>query len=102
MEAFVRWTLPKFWQLTNNIWPGLEELEEKAQIALVSIVFNRGASTKGSSREEMRNIKSLVVNKNYKGIAEEIRSMKRLWKGKNLEGLIKRREVEASMVDGCA
>lgn len=101
MEAFVRWTLPKFWQLTNNIWPGLEELEEKAQIALVSIVFNRGASTKGSSRKEMRNIKSLVTNKDYKGIAEEIRSMKRLWKGKNLDGLIKRREIEASMVESC-
>jgi GH24 family phage-related lysozyme (muramidase) len=101
MEAFVQWTLPKFWKLTSALWPGLEELEEKAQIALVSLVFNRGASTTGSSRSEMRNIKPLVLKKDYEGIAKEIRSMKRLWEGKNLEGLIKRREEEAKMIESC-
>lgn len=98
-EAFVEWTLPKFWKLTNDLWPGVDKLREKAQIGLVSIVFNRGASTKGSSRAEMVNIKPLVLKKDYKGIAREIRSMKRLWEGKNLDGLIKRRELEAQMVE---
>lgn len=101
MEAFIEWTLPKFWRLSNVLWSGLDQLKEKAQVALVSIVFNRGSSTKGSSRAEMRNIKSLVVKKDYKGIASEIRSMKRLWVGKNLDGLIKRREQEAKMVESC-
>jgi len=102
MEAFVQWTLPKFWKLTNALWPGLEELEENAQIALVSLVFNRGTSIVGSSRSEMKNIKPLVLKKDYKGIAKEIRSMKRLWQGKNLDGLIKRREEEAKMIENCA
>ena len=101
MNAFINWTLPKFWKLSNALWPGLDKLEEPAQIALVSLVFNRGASTKGSSRTEMVNIKPLVVKRDYKGIAKEIRSMKRLWIGKNMDGLIKRREEEAKMVESC-
>lgn len=101
MSIFINWTLPKFWQLSNALWPGLDKLDEKAQVALVSIVFNRGTSIKGSSRVEMKNIKSLVLNKDYDGIANEIRSMKRLWVNKNLDGLIKRREEEARMVESC-
>jgi len=101
MNAFINWTLPKFWKLSNTLWNGLEQLSEKAQIALVSIVFNRGASTTGASRIEMNNIKPLVLKKDYKGIAGEIRSMKRLWVGKNMEGLLKRREEEAKMVESC-
>jgi hypothetical protein len=101
-KAFVEWTLPKFWKMTHSLWPEFDKLKENAQIALVSIVFNRGASTKGSTRIEMSNIKQLVLNKDYKGIAEEIRKMKRLWVGKNLVGLLKRRDAEAKMVEDCA
>jgi len=101
-KAFVSWTLPKFWKLTNTLWPQTDQLCENAQIALVSIVFNRGSSTKGSSRVEMVNIKDLVIKKDYKGIAKEIRSMKRLWEGKGLDGLLKRREQEAKMVESCS
>lgn len=101
MDAFINWTLPKFWKLSNALWPGLDKLKEPAQIALVSLVFNRGASTKGSSRTEMVNIKSLVLKSDYKNIAKEVRSMKRLWVGKNMDGLIKRREEEAKMIESC-
>ena len=101
MNAFTRWTLPKFWRLSNGVWPGLDGLKEQAQIALVSIVFNRGTSVKGSSRIEMKNIKAFVIKKDYPGIAREIRSMKRLWSSKNMSGLIKRRDVEADMVESC-
>lgn len=97
--AFVEWTLPKFWEMTLQLWPEFDKLHEKAQIALVSIVFNRGASTKGPSRVEMANIKPLVLKKDYRGIAAEIRKMKRLWKNKGLDGLLKRREEEAKMVE---
>ena len=41
-DIFIEWTLPKFWKLTNAVWPGTDQLCEKAQIALVSIVFNLG------------------------------------------------------------
>ena len=98
-EAFVSWTLPKFWKMTKELWPGLEQLSEKAQVALVSVVFNRGSSIAGSTRTEMNNIKPLVLNKDYKGIAEQIRSMKRLWVGKNMDGLLARREKEATMIE---
>jgi GH24 family phage-related lysozyme (muramidase) len=100
-EAFVEWTLPKFWRLTNILWKGIDQLCENAQIGLVSLVFNRGISTKGSSRIEMLNIKPLVLKKDYKGIAKEIRKMKRLWENKNMDGLLKRREEEAKMVESC-
>lgn len=98
-KAFVEWTLPKFWKMANDLWPGLDQLKEEAQIALVSLVFNRGASITGSSRVEMKNIKELVLKKDYKGIAEQIRLMKRLWINKNLDGLLSRREKEAKMVE---
>jgi GH24 family phage-related lysozyme (muramidase) len=101
MDAFLNWTLPKFWNLTNNLWPGVDALCEVSQVALVSLVFNRGASTKGSSRVEMKNIGNLVRQKDYISIASEIRSMKRLWLNKNLDGLLKRREIEATMVETC-
>lgn len=101
-EAFIEWTLPKFWKMTKEIWPEFDKLKENAQIALVSIVFNRGNSTKGATRVEMLNIKPLVLKKDYAGIAEEIRKMKRIWVGKKQTGLLKRRDAEAKMIDDCA
>ena len=56
---------------------------------------------KGSTREEMRRIRALVPQKDYQGIADEIRSMKRLWANKGLQGLLKRREAEAKLVESC-
>lgn len=101
-EAFVNWTLPKFWKMSNDLWPGLNRLCEPAQVALVSVVFNRGASTSGPSRKEMLNIKPLVVSRDYVAISDQIISMKRLWIGKGLNGLLKRRDEEAKMVKSCA
>ena len=101
-KAFIEWTLPKFWKMTSDLWIGLNKLKEPAQIALVSIVFNRGSATKGPSRVEMVNIKPYVMCQNYNAIAKEIRSMKRLWADKGLDGLLKRREDEAKMVEDCA
>ncbi len=66
-----------------------------------SIVYNRGSSMVGSSREEMRKIRDLVPLKDYQGIAQQIISMKRLWEGKGLDGLLKRRDAEAALVLTC-
>jgi GH24 family phage-related lysozyme (muramidase) len=65
------------------------------------LIFNRGASLKGERRLEMRNIRSLIAKKDYSNIAKEIRKMKRIWVGKNLDGLIKRREDEAVLIETC-
>ncbi len=100
--VFNKETLPRFIKETLKAFPGADTLHPDAFGALVSIVFNRGASVTGDSRREMANIRNLISSKNYKKIAQEIRNMKRLWIGKGLDGLLKRRDEEASIVDSCA
>jgi len=94
------WT--KFARLAEKTFPKLDELCDDAYGAIVSLVFNRGSSLSGDSRLEMRNIRDLIPNKDYLGIAQELRNMKRIWEGRGLDGLIKRREAEAKLVESCA
>jgi len=97
-EVFAKSSIPRFYALTKSIYPQLEELNEDTQGALVSLVFNRGASLNGDSRKEMKAIVDLVAKKDYHGIAEEIEKSKRLWEGKGLDGLVIRREAEADLI----
>jgi hypothetical protein len=101
LNVFKKSTLPRFINETLKAFPGADKLHPDAFGALVSIVFNRGASVTGSSRQEMLNIRNLIGSKNYKAIASEIRSMKRLWVGKGLDGLLRRRDEEAKLVESC-
>lgn len=101
-KIFLNTTWAKFSKLTDRVFPKSDELCDDAYGALVSLVFNRGASLSGDSRSEMRDIRNLVQDKNYYAIARKIRSMKRLWFGKGVDGLIDRREMEARMVESCA
>lgn len=80
---------------------GFADLRPNACAALISLVYNRGASMTGDSRREMRNIRDNCVPKqDYACIASEIRSMKRLWRGTvNENGLSARREAEAILVE---
>ena len=94
-------TLPRFIKETKRAFPGSQELHPDAFGALVSLVFNRGGSTVGSSRAEMLNIKNLIASKDYEAIANEIKKMKRLWIGKGLDGLLTRRDDEASLIASC-
>jgi hypothetical protein len=94
-------TWPKFARLTEQAFPGVDQLCDNAYGALVSLVFNRGSSLSGPSRAEMRIIRELVPKKDYNGIADELRSMKRIWEGKGLDGLLARREAEARLVETC-
>jgi len=100
IEKFEEFILPKFTKLTMRVFPGVEDLCDGAQAALVSIVFNRGTSLEGSTRKEMLQISKLVPDANYLEIAEQIKSMKRLWEPTS--GLIGRREREAALVEACA
>jgi hypothetical protein len=98
-------TLPRFIKETVRAFPGSERLHEDAFGALVSLVFNRGGSTTGSSRAEMLNIKNAIASNRadiYAYIADQIVDMKRLWVGKGLDGLLTRRDEEAKMVKSCA
>ena len=102
-EVFKSRTLPRFIKETTIAFPGSDKLNADAFGALVSLVFNRGGSVAGTSRQEMLNIKEAIAGKKataniYNYIADQIVAMKRLWVGKNLPGLLKRRDEEAALV----
>jgi len=100
--------LPKQMWRTIIAFPGVEELPADAQGALVSLVYNRGTSM-GSpneddtpdSRMEMRTIRDAVKVGDLVTIVNQLRFMKRLWVGKGLDGLLKRRDAEAALVESC-
>jgi GH24 family phage-related lysozyme (muramidase) len=99
--VFKKNTLPRFINETKRAFPNSEKLHPDAFGALVSLVFNRGASISGPSRIEMLNIRNLIDSKNYKAIANEVRKMKRLWINKGLDGLLARRDEEAALIESC-
>ncbi len=82
-------------------FPGIAELPPDAQGALVSLVFNRGTSMEGDRRAEMRAIRDAVPSSDLQEIADQLRSMKRLWINKGLDGLLRRREEEAKLIESC-
>lgn len=98
MRVFDNNTMPRFSKLTGSTFPGIEKAHPHVQGAVLSVVFNRGASLTGDSRKEMRDIKTHAANKKYYLIANDILNMRRIWRGKGLDGLIKRREAEAALV----
>lgn len=100
-KVFLERSVPNYQAQTAKAFPGVEKLPADAQGALVSLVYNRGASMKGDSRSEMRAIRDLVPTGDLKGIAEQLRSMKRLWENSSVSGLVKRREAEAQLVESC-
>ena len=99
--VFKKNTLPRFIAETKKAFPNSEKLHPDAFGALVSLVFNRGASVSGPSRVEMLNIRNLIDSKDYKAISNEIIKMKRLWMNKGLDGLLTRRDEEAALIASC-
>ena len=102
-RVLVAVSLPVYIARTRRAFPGFDVLPLDVQGALVSLVYNRGARMADSpgtdNRREMRAIRDLVANGLVVGIAEQFRSMKRLWAGMGLDGLIRRREAEAQLVE---
>jgi hypothetical protein len=97
-HVFIHSSLPDYALKTKSTFPGVENLHADAQAALVSLVYNRGVSTRGDSRREMAAIQPLVLRQAYSEIAQEIIKMKRLWEGRGLDGLLRRRDEEAQLV----
>lgn len=100
-DVFLNRSVPKYQALTQQAFPGVDDLPADAQGALFSLVYNRGASMEGDSRKEMRAIRDAVPKKDLQEIANQLRAMKRLWVGKGLDGLLKRRDAEADLVESC-
>jgi GH24 family phage-related lysozyme (muramidase) len=100
-QVFLERSVPKYQALTEQAFPGVDELPADAQGALFSLVYNRGTSMQGDSRREMRAIRDAVASGDLQEIADQLRAMKRLWVGKGLDGLLKRRDAEADLVESC-
>ena len=99
LAVFEAVTIPKYTEQAREAFPGFDALDPNCQGALVSLVFNRGASMAGPRRLEMRAIRDLVPQKDYAGIAQQFRNMKRLWRGTDIEkGMDRRRDAEADLV----
>ena len=75
--------------------PAAVDLPPDAQAALFSLVFNRGASTKGERRVEMAQIAQVISAGQPEKVPFLIRQMKRLWPQGS--GLVRRREDEAQL-----
>ncbi|GAB3420031.1 hypothetical protein [Niabella aquatica] len=97
LTVFYTKSMPQYAKSAARIYPGIEKLPPDAQGALLSIVYNRGASVAGERRTEMKNIQKWVIQKNLSKIAGEVREMKRLWP--DVKGLRDRREREAVLVE---
>jgi len=97
-RVFYTSSLPAFAKKCLKAYPGIEKLPADAQAAVLSLVFSRGTRKSGSSRREMKALEPLVVSADLDGVADQILSMKRLWQDRGLDGLLRRREVEAELV----
>lgn len=97
LKVFYRFTLPKFARLTWQIYPNIINIHEVEQSVFVGLVYNRGNSLKGERRKEMRDLVKAIANDNDKEMARIIRAMKHLWI--NTAGLVRRRNVEAYLVE---
>jgi GH24 family phage-related lysozyme (muramidase) len=98
-DLFVKNTMPRFGKMTSQVFPGITTTHGHVQGAMLSIVFNRGASMAGNGRVEMRSIRSAIAAGNVRPVPGQIRAMKRLWIGKGLPGLLRRRDAEAALIE---
>lgn len=99
MSQFESRLLPLYIGATLQAVPLAAKLSDKSLGALVSLVYNRGASfgKTGDRYTEMRAIKAALAAGNYKSIPLQIRKMKRLWKVEEFPGLHARRDLEAAL-----
>lgn len=99
LAVFSNTSLPKYVALAAKL-PNWDKLSPDCKGALVSLVYNRGASfgNSGSRYQEMRNIRAHMAAERFSAVAAELRSMKRIWAGDaSLRGLLVRRDKEADL-----
>ena len=109
-EVFNLVTLPRYEELTIKTFPNSEKLPPDAFGALVSVVFNRGASLDGPRRTEMRSIFASLQTVDsvsvppsvIQQLGDAVDSMKRLWPDSDSDcSLYKRRIAEAKLIYDC-
>lgn len=108
LKVFMNASLPREIEATKKAFPGIENLPPEVLGGMTSVVYNRGTDMKGDRRREMLCIREIIAayslgnlkkDEAIRQIAAQIRSMKRLWVGQGLNGLLKRREAEAALVE---
>ncbi|RVG06615.1 hypothetical protein CN234_21640 [Sinorhizobium meliloti] len=97
---------PRYVGIAERALPNFKDLSEDCRGALVSLVYNRGASfgipehrDRTGRYKEMRNIKAAMTKRDYVSVPQQIRAMKRLWNVSELPGLHKRRDAEAVLFE---
>lgn len=94
--------LPRYVAETLARLPNSDELSNDSLGAMVSLVYNRGASFRkeGDRYREMRAIYQHMVHERFDQVSKEIREMKRLWANVPImRGLLERRELEATLFE---
>lgn len=102
IEQFDNAKLPKLVGQLYAALDNLDRLHPHSRGALLSLVFNRGASFKadGDRYREMRRIRALMsagTEQDFAQIPAELRSMKRIWGAQS--SLSERREGEAKLFE---
>ena len=100
MQVFINKSIPTYYALALDAYPGLDQLNPETIGAIVSLVYNRGSKLNGRNREEMAQLVPLIEKRDYLAIANTIESMKRIWAGgtTNDDGLVDRRIGEANLI----
>lgn len=100
--VFTDLTVTRYTRLTVRSLANTAALHPDSLGALVSLVYNRGASfeLEGERYREMRAIRAAMQAQAFAQIPAQIRSMKRIWIGDpDSAGLVKRRELEALLFE---
>lgn len=101
MQEFSDREVPKWVTKVRQHLPNYDRLSPGSRGALVSLAYNRGPSfdAPGTRFAEMRAIKQHMSLQQYALIPDDFRSMKRLWIGQGLDGLLSRRDSEATLFE---
>lgn len=97
VRVFLQRMMPEHIGNTRRIYPSLDTLPPARRTALVSLVFNRGASLTGDRRREMKTIADLLAAGDLDPVAAALEAMARLWNPATEGGVIGRRRREATL-----
>lgn len=95
-------TLPRYIGETERALQNTSALGPDCLGALVSLVYNRGASFQDPAPRfsEMRELSGNMSSKKFRSIPQNIRAMERLWKAdRRYKGIVIRREAEAALFE---
>jgi hypothetical protein len=101
IDVFSNVSIPKYMAATSRGLPNYDDLPPDCKGALLSLVYNRGASFQqaGDRYSEMRAIRAAMIAGKLNSIPGLFRSMARLWTAKSVRGVALRREHEARLFE---